>query len=526
MHRSRPRQKTGVRTLTAPVGDDPLGSGRASGGRRVDSRAEVARAPTPPPAPRSGRAEREASATISRVSAAVQTPIGHGAWCGHVDRGDPTPPAADMSGLDLGVSAKHPRLTLPVSMESMSSPVSSQDGLMSPSLLQPACQLPSPAASQTASPSTCGAASGECAGSPFMLTPRSAHRDSSEAARMTAQLEAIEAECKRVGELLQTERSAHRETSLLLKEMAIQHMDEQRQKLDLRELLRIEQAARSTKPREAESMLQAEVERRSQLYLDLHREHMALQLQMESQLGERKALAEAQATEVADLQDKLVSEARRTKTAERAAERVKEKLQVAYREVECSKLRVSAVEQAKDAALEQALAARTEASAVGASKQELAQQLSEAQELLAQSRAADRVRSEETSTAAAAGAELQAAHEELEALKVSLAAKEDEAAKLASEVQTTRQEMAEQLAVQSAQVQESTSQVTQLEAELSTLRSQAQLHADSATQLGASLSAALLENSDLQEQLSALWAGHMDAVSKGSRLSVVEASQQ
>lgn len=72
--------------------------------------------------------------------------------------------------------------------------------------------------------------------------------------------------------------------------------------LDLRELLRIEQAARSTKPREAESMLQAEVERRSQLYLDLHREHMALQLQMESQLGERKALAEAQATEVADLQ--------------------------------------------------------------------------------------------------------------------------------------------------------------------------------------------------------------------------------
>lgn len=70
------------------------------------------------------------------------------------------------------------------------------------------------------------------------------------------------------------------------------------------------------------------------------------------------------------------------------------------------------------------------------------------------------------------------------------------------------------------------SQVTQLEAELSTLRSQAQLHADSATQLGASLSAALLENSDLQEQLSALWAGHMDAVSKGSRLSVVEASQQ
>lgn len=44
-------------------------------------------------------------------------------------------------------------------------------------------------------------------------------------------------------------------------------------------------------------------------------------------------------------------------------------------------------------------------------EQELAQQLSEAQELLAQSRAADRVRSEETSTAAAAGAELQAAHE-------------------------------------------------------------------------------------------------------------------
>lgn len=43
--------------------------------------------------------------------------------------------------------------------------------------------------------------------------------------------EAIEAECKRVGELLQTERSAHRETSLLLKEMAIQHMDEQRQKV-------------------------------------------------------------------------------------------------------------------------------------------------------------------------------------------------------------------------------------------------------------------------------------------------------
>lgn len=93
-----------------------------------------------------------------------------------------------------------------------------------------------------------------------------------------------------------------------------------------------------------------------------------------------------------------MSEARRTKTAERAAERVKEKLQVrmcvvgstlpwqlatsgltqclhgvqvAYREVECSKLRVSAVEQAKDAALEQALAARTEASAVGASKQVL-----------------------------------------------------------------------------------------------------------------------------------------------------------
>lgn len=71
--------------------------------------------------------------------------------------------------------------------------------------------------------------------------------------------------------------------------------------LDAKELLRIERTARSGRRSEAEAMLQAEVERRSQGYMDLHREYMALQLQMDAQLAERQELADARANEMAAL---------------------------------------------------------------------------------------------------------------------------------------------------------------------------------------------------------------------------------
>jgi hypothetical protein len=99
-------------------------------------------------------------------------------------------------------------------------------------------------------------------------------------------------------------------------------------KLEAKELLQVERAARGATASEAETMLREEIERRSQQYLTLHREHLELQARMDAQLAEHATLMDSHENDAAAAHEKVSAEGLRAKTAERAAEKLRNKLQV------------------------------------------------------------------------------------------------------------------------------------------------------------------------------------------------------